>query len=338
MNALHQSLFGSLRCPACAGLLSSTSEQGLSCQGCGAKYPVVRGVPVLIDEAKSMFRIDECIATFHVPQEEQPRKRTLKDLARDALSAMTPTVGANLAGKESLQLVADRLREESPAARVLVLGGGSLGVGMDALVNEPGFALAESDVVFGPRANLICDAHNVPFADGTFDAVVAQAVFEYAADPFRMADEIHRVLRPNGFVYAESPFMQQVHGGAYDFFRFTHVGHRRLFRRFEEERSGIVCGPGMALSWSYRYFLRSLINEGKARALVNMVANLTSFWVSRFDKHLEHNVGAFDAASAFYFLGRRSDKTLTDREILASYRGAWKLSAGRALEPERSRG
>ena len=43
----------------------------------------------------------------------------------------------------------------------------------------------------------------------------------------------------------------------YDFTRFTHLGHRRLFRRFEEIESGAVCGPGMTLAWSYTYFLTS---------------------------------------------------------------------------------
>ena len=65
------------------------------------------------------------------------------------------------------------------------------------------------------------------------------------------------MLKGRGVVYAETPFMQQVHMGPYDFTRFTHSGHRRLFRRFEEVESGAVCGPGMALAWAYQYFLLS---------------------------------------------------------------------------------
>ncbi len=64
-----------------------------------------------------------------------------------------------------------------------------------------------------------------------------------------MAAEIHRVLRPGGIVYADTPFLQQVHEGAYDFTRFTDSGHRFLFRRFERIDSGSVagCGHGAAL-------------------------------------------------------------------------------------------
>ncbi len=84
--------------------------------------------------------------------------------------------------------------------------------------------------------------------DESFDGVICQAVLEHVLDPYRCVEEIHRVLRPNGLVYAETPFMQQVHGGTHDFTRFTHLGHRRLFRKFAEVDSGVVCGPGMALA------------------------------------------------------------------------------------------
>ena len=55
------------------------------------------------------------------------------------------------------------------------------------------------------------------------------------------------VYKDDGLVYADTPFMQQVHMGRYDFTRFTYLGHRRLFRKFEEIDSGAVSGPAMAL-------------------------------------------------------------------------------------------
>ncbi len=36
------------------------------------------------------------------------------------------------------------------------------------------------------------------FADNTFDVVYAHGVLQYTADPAKMIDEIHRVLRPGG--------------------------------------------------------------------------------------------------------------------------------------------
>jgi hypothetical protein len=115
--------------------------------------------------------------------------------------------------------------------------------------------------------------------------------------------------------------MQQVHMGRYDFTRFTHLGHRRLFRRFEEIDSGAVCGPGMALAWSYQYFLLSFATSRIVRALIRAFTSLTAFFLKYFDHFLVETPGALDAASGCYFMGRKSDRTLSDRDLITLYRG-----------------
>ena len=117
--------------------------------------------------------------------------------------------------------------------------------------------------------------------------------------------------------------MQQVHGRQYDFTRFTHLGHRRLFKNFEELNSGAVCGPGMALSWSYRYFLLSFSKNAFIRNCLTVFAALTSFYLKYFDYFLINKKGTLDAASGYFFMGKKSDKTLTDKELLQLYKGAF---------------
>jgi ubiquinone/menaquinone biosynthesis C-methylase UbiE len=193
---------------------------------------------------------------------------------------------------------------------------------MEVIADNASFELIESDVSFGARIAVICDAHNIPFEDGAFDGVVVQAVLEHVVDPRKCVDEIHRVLTERGLVYAETPFMQQVHGRQYDFTRFTHLGHRRLFRRFDEIDSGVMCGPGMALAWSYQYFLLSFAKSRTTRALIRLFSGLTAFYLKYFDRWLVNRAGAFDAASGCYFLGRRADGVLSDKELVRLYRGA----------------
>lgn len=168
---------------------------------------------------------------------------------------------------------------------------------------------------------MVFDAHDIPFEDETFDDVIVQAVLEHVVDPARCAAEIRRVLRPRGVVYAETPFMQQVHEGAYDFTRFTHLGHRRLWRDFDELASGVACGPGMALAWAWRYFLLSFARRPATRTLASAAARGSAFWLKYFDRFLAHHPGAYDAASGFFFLGRKSQTRLTDRQLPHLYRG-----------------
>jgi hypothetical protein len=54
------------------------------------------------------------------------------------------------------------------------------------------------------------------------------------SDPVRAVGEFHRVLRPEGIVYSETPFLQPVKGGAYDFTRYS-VGFNTANRRIVED-------------------------------------------------------------------------------------------------------
>jgi ubiquinone/menaquinone biosynthesis C-methylase UbiE len=168
---------------------------------------------------------------------------------------------------------------------------------------------------------LICDAHDIPFKDEMFDGVIAQAVLEHVVDPIRCVAEIHRVLKTGGLVYAETPFIQQVHMGRYDFTRFTHSGHRRLFRRFTEVASGAICGPGMALAWSYKYFLLSFAESRALRAVLSAFARMSSFFLKYADYYLIHKASSIDGASGVYFIGRKATAILSDRDVIAYYKG-----------------
>ena len=115
--------------------------------------------------------------------------------------------------------------------------------------------------------------------------------------------------------------MQQVHMPPYDFTRFTYLGHRRLFRRFKEIDSGIACGPGMSLAWSYRYFLLSFFESKLIRKIIKAFSSFTSFFLGYFDKYLLKKSGSYDAASAYYFLGKKTNKVISDRELISIYKG-----------------
>lgn len=306
-----------LRCPNCRSRLMFQIGS-LCCTNpiCGMQFPIVNGVPVLINDDKSVFaRADFC-----------SRKNTTSDLSRGRFTTLVdqwlPKLSKNRKAKRNYRAFAERLLKDSPSPVVLIVGGRILGSGMQGLASDPTIRLVETDVSFGPRAQLICDAHDLPFENGSFDGVVVQAVLPYVLEPSTCIREIERVLKPRGLVYAESAFMQQVVHGRYDFTRFTHLGLRRLFRHFEEVDSGPVGGPGMALAWACQFFLLSLATARWTRRLMHMVGRLTLFWLKYFDAGLLDRPGTYDAASGFYFLGKKSDEILSDRELICLYRGA----------------
>src|SRR5439155_5186428 len=103
---------------------------------------------------------------------------------------------------------------------VVVVGGGTAGSGAQLLYDAPDVRLISFDIYHSATTQFIADAHAIPLQDGIADGVWVQAVLEHVLDPAQVVAEIHRVLRPNGYVCSEIPFMQQVHEGRYDFTRF----------------------------------------------------------------------------------------------------------------------
>ncbi|AOY81444.1 MULTISPECIES: class I SAM-dependent methyltransferase [Moorena] len=304
-----------LCCPCCLSSLESIKNQ-LRCTNyqCQKNYPVVQDKPILINESSSIFKIKNFLNPENADLNPKPK------LERIAIN-LIPSIILNLKGKRNYKKFTELLLKQTDSPKVLIIGGSVIGQGMEELLSVPAIEIIESDVAYDSRIAVIFDSHNIPFKDNSFDGVIIQAVLEHVVDPSRCVEEIHRVLKKDGLVYSETPFMQQVHLGRYDFTRFTHLGHRRLFRKFEEICSGAVCGPGMALAWSYQYFLLSFVKTPMARSLIKVIARLTSFWLKYFDYYLIDKSGTFDSASGFYFMGKKSEKILDDTELITLYRG-----------------
>ena len=216
---------------------------------------------------------------------------------------------------------ADRLRRlAAELAKVdlpllLVVGGAERGFGFEA-IDTSRIDVLSFDVYDTPDVDFIADAHEIPLADSSVDAVVVQAVLEHVLDPGTVVSEIHRVLKRGGLVYAETPFMQQVHEGAYDFTRFTESGHRWLFRHFELIDSGVSRGPGTALLWSVRYAIAGVVGSKRIAGLLC----LPIFWIRFLDRFTRPGASV-DGASDLYFYGRAVDEPISPADIINHYRG-----------------
>jgi SAM-dependent methyltransferase len=222
----------------------------------------------------------------------------------------------NLSRARVLRALARALHGTDDPARVLVVGAGRQRDDVAAALGGRRHALVCVDVNPAADVDVVCDAHDLPFFEGSFDAVVITAVLEHVVDPARVVAELRRVLEPGGLVYAETPFLQRVHEGAYDFTRFSLSGHRLLFRDFDELEAGLTAGPATALAWS----LESLLLTVFGRGLVSRgVARLGCFWIKYLDHLLAGRPGALDAASCTYFFGRAAAGRAV-AEIVDGYR------------------
>jgi SAM-dependent methyltransferase len=197
-----------------------------------------------------------------------------------------------------------------PNGLVLVIGGGAIGRGADQLYQRT--RVVGTDIYASENTLLLADGHSLPFSDGVFDAVWIQAVLEHVLDPNIVAAEIHRVLKCDGVVFADTPFMQQVHEGPYDFTRFTLSGHRWLFRNFQEIEAGATSGAGVAAIWAARHLVYAL--TGSRRISAAIAASL--FWLRYLPGKSQRNE---DGASGVYFYGKKVSTTIRPHDMVAFY-------------------
>ena len=288
-----------LASPCCKQALR-TEEGTRVCVNCSSTFRSAGGLPVLICQDRSVASISDASDAIEsqVPRRSSRWRKFLQ-----------PT--NHTAARQTAELLAQLPSQ----GLVLVVGGGSLGQGLTRLYESAN--VIAFDIYASPHVQLLADGHDIPFADETFDAVVIQAVLEHVLDPARVVNEIHRVLRPGGHVYAETPFLQPVHEGAYDFQRFTESGHRWLFRRFESVSTGPCGGPAAQLVWSLNYFFRALFRSRR----VGLVVRTLALPLLALDRLIPAR-HAIDAAAGTYFLGRKTAGfELTAAEIIAYYSG-----------------
>lgn len=287
---------------------------GLFCRSCAKEYPSVNGIPILINEANSVFLTADYLerqayggaSSYAGSLDNRKGLRQLYRRAMHHLSESTPKKEFDV--RDALVEIKALL----PDAEILIIGSGDTSIRGNATY---------TDVAFGANVQCIADAHDLPFLDKSFDVCVAVAVLEHVVDPYRCVQEIMRILRPGGYVYAETPFMQPVHMGAYDFTRFTYLGHRRLFRFFEEIRSGIAVGPGTSAGQLLRYALASISDRPSVKKWLKLFGLLIAYPFHWLDYLSRSKRSAYDSASGFYFFGTLRQQSISDRELLGFFRG-----------------
>ncbi len=210
------------------------------------------------------------------------------------------------------------LKEFHNTPRILVIGAGQHGFGSEKMWSDPDVHVFGVDIYDSNTVEIICDAHYLPFEDESFDGVWIQAVIEHVVDPNAVVDEIYRVLASDGIVYSEAPFMQQVHEGRFDFNRFSILGHRYLFKKFDCIDLGGLNGADIALAWSIRYFILSIT---RSRLLAKIIGIICEFLTWPFYLFVSQS-SLFDSASATYFMGKKVKHfNLTHKGLVKIYKG-----------------
>lgn len=266
-----------LVCPSCKSGLDDRGPTGLACSGCGMTAVRERGAYHFRALAVADQKHDWLNA---LKAKVKHRAGRLYPLAIAALSPVYGDAGV----KEFVASFGER-------DLVCDLGSGTTHYD-DRVVCVDGFA-------YEP-VNVVADLGALPFADGSLDGVISQAVLEHVPDPAAHVAEMFRVLRPGGRVLCFVPFMQPFHASPYDYSRLTTPGLRHLFEDFAVNQTRVAGGPTSGLLWTLQEWLAmvgSLGNERLYRMLVPMMWALSP--LKYLDAILIHHPAAHVIASGF---------------------------------------
>jgi len=205
--------------------------------------------------------------------------------------------------------------------KILIVGGGEIGSGLSILYSCLKDNIIAFDIYESQNVDFVADAHFIPIQGDYFDLVIIQAVLEHVLDPKQVVAEISRVLKNDGIVYAETPFMQQVHEGPFDFTRFSESGHRFLFNNFKQISSGYTSGVGTSLVWALDFFFSGLFRS----RYVGKIARIVFFWLRLFDNIVPDTFN-IDGACGVYFMGKKAEVNQSGCEIIEYYQGNHKIN------------
>lgn len=163
------------------------------------------------------------------------------------------------------------------------------------------------DIFPFPEVDIVADATELPFRNNSIDAVVSESLFEHVPDAYKVADEITRVVKPGGYIYASAPFVHPYHASPSDFNRWTIPGLKHLFPDFDIIKSGVRSGPWSAFLMFLAYWLGVIFSFGSTRVapFLAHVFMLVLGPLKYFDYFFMKIPGSEAVAAHLYILGRK---------------------------------
>jgi ubiquinone/menaquinone biosynthesis C-methylase UbiE/uncharacterized protein YbaR (Trm112 family) len=194
---MNQAFVSILACPACKSnlTLEATASPGHAIEtgtlACTNKhtYPIVRGIPRFVES-------DGYAANFGFEWNIHNKTQLDSDKSRESEDTFTEKTGftpEQLQGKLVLDVGCGMGRFSDVVSR---WGGTVVGIDLTSAVDAAYGNLKDRDNVHLAQANVF----DLPFRDGTFDAIFSIGVLHHTPDTKAAFDRLPRLLRPGGTI------------------------------------------------------------------------------------------------------------------------------------------
>ena len=291
----HHFLAEILACPACQSPIElDQAANVIRCLRCEKVYPIVDAVPIMLEEDRRK-EVELQLAADHDSQRMvrvfTQKQGTLERVYRALQPPRQPYFGTRKEAK-----IAHLIDLSPNAGPALEIGSGS---------TRTDWRLINMDISPFPKVDVVGGGTRLPFLDCTLSVVASQAVLEHIPNPWKVAGEMFRVLKPGGYVYAEVPGVVPYHGFPAHYQNFTKEGLEKLFYQFKPVEAGVVFGPSTALAWMLKEYAGLFFSNFYARAAVHLLVEWLVHPLNYLDIFLHKIPNAHRMAMTLYFIGRK---------------------------------
>ncbi len=189
------------------------------CAACGFSAPLVQIGGRTIPDFRAENTPQTVSLTFHLPTRPLDRAQVAREYFRapqaDFPHLSLAELGAKFGTKldKGIQFYAQQvLRESGPDAPILDLGCGK--GGNRRYLESLGFRRVVTVDWWADGADVLADAHRLPFPDHAFRMVISTAVFEHLYNPFLAMHEVSRVLDDRGCFMGGASFWEAWHASS----------------------------------------------------------------------------------------------------------------------------
>lgn len=253
-------------------------------------HQVVSNVPILLSEVeRASLQID-------VENSERMEREFSNPIKSKIIWLVKLIIGSSLA--MPLPKTVKKLWKNEEQEKCLDLGSG---------VDASSAGTVSLDIDLFSHVGVVGSALNIPFKDNSFTRIKNIAVLEHLKDPHKAVDEMYRVLKPGGYVYAVTPFLLHFHAYPDDFERYTVEGLKKLFHEYEVVETGVRIGAGSTITtlvadW---FELWTFTDNRTINDIVRLIPLILLFPLKFFDYILNKNPRAHEYAQALYIVCRK---------------------------------
>jgi O-methyltransferase len=129
----------------------------------------------------------------------------------------------------------------------------------------------------------VCDLAAIPVERDRYDLILLSQVLEHLPDPATVLNELHRVLKPGGEIWASAPLFYEEHEQPFDFYRYTQFGLRHLFEQAGFTDMRIEWLEGYLATVSYELAVGARVLSGRRWSLPRSALRGLSVLAARAD-------------------------------------------------------